>query len=329
MRDRERPVIVLSDTFATEYASDLAAAAPNAQIVRYRLDGTWDGDPRSGTVAFFSPDMWRTGPGLVLLDWMLEWPMLEWLQMSSAGVEYPSLTRLLANGVTLTNVAGVNSAPIGQHVLGLMLAHARRLYRFHDFQRAQTWDRIECDELTDAVALVVGLGGIGREVARLCKAVGMRVIGIRRRSGFVPDVDDVRPATALRDTLPLADYVVLACPLTAETRGLIDAAALSVMKPSAYLLNVARGPVIDTSALTAALRDRRIAGAALDVFNNEPLPVESPLWSLPSLTITPHVADRSPLSWPRTNRFFLANLFRYVRGEPLANTVSPHPERAA
>jgi phosphoglycerate dehydrogenase-like enzyme len=150
----------------------------------------------------------------------------------------------------------------------------------------------------------------------------MRVIGVRRRPDAVPGVERVVAPSTFLETLAEADYLVLACPLTDATRGLINAQALAAMKPGAYLVNVARGPVVDPNALNVALRDAQIGGAALDVFDHEPLPEDSPLWSAPNLTITPHSAGSSPHNPERNARFFLANLRRYVHGEPLENVVT-------
>jgi phosphoglycerate dehydrogenase-like enzyme len=266
--------------------------------------------------------MWRTIMGREVLRRLPDLPKLDWVHTSSAGIDHPSFGKLLERGVTLTNAAGVNGGVIAQHVLALMLAHARRLHTYASFQSWRIFHRLECDELDGATVLVIGLGGIGREVARLSAAFNMRVLGVRQRPEPVPHVDRLIAPPDLPAALPEADFLVLACPLTDATRGLINAQALVRMKPSAYLINVARGPVVDAAALTEALRERRIAGAALDVFDREPLPPDSPLWSAPNLTITPHTAGSSPLNPERNARFFLANLARYVRGEPLANLVT-------
>ena len=315
------PILVLSNHFASTYAAELAATAPDAGIVRHTPEGEWHGDPVKGTVLYMSSDMWRTRMGRSVLDLVADLPALEWVHTSSAGVDHPSFARLLARGVMLTNAAGVNSVAIAQHVLALMLARARRLHQYRVFQTERAWSRLECDELTGATVLIVGLGGIGRQVARLCGALDMRVIGTRRRQEVVRHVDRVMAPDELPEALPEADYVVVACPLTDATRGLIDAAALAAMKPTAYLVNVARGPIVDAAALDAALRAGQIGGAALDVFDQEPLPVDSPLWTAPNLTITPHSAGSSPLNPERNARFFLHNLGRFVEGEPLENVV--------
>ncbi len=316
------PTLILSAHFAALYAADLARVAPMSDIISHTSEGEWDGDPATGTAAYMSSDMWRTPMGRDVLGKLADWPALRWVHTSSAGVDHPSFARLLAGGVTLTNAAGVNSVAIAQHVLALMLAHARRLDRYRALQTEREWLRLECEELTGATALIIGFGGIGRQVARLCRAFEMEVVGLRRRPEPDDDADRMLSPAELREALPLADYIVLACPLTEATHGLIDAPALAVMKPAAYLINVARGPVVDSAALDGALRDGRIAGAALDVFDREPLPPDSPLWSAPNLTITPHSAGSSPLNPERNARFFLANLDRFVHGAALENVVT-------
>lgn len=316
------PALILSRTFATTYAADLFEAAPGCRLILHDPDNSWDGDADEGTVLYLSSDMWRTPMARTILQRLPAFPGLRWVHSSAAGVDHPSFAALLARGVAVTNAAGVAGPTIAQHVLALMLAHARRLSAYRSFQEQRQWQRLEAEELTGATALVVGLGGIGAEVARLCSVFGMRVLGVRRRADKLPHVDAVHDLAALPGLLPLADYVVLACPLTDATRGLINADAFTRMKPTAYLVNVARGPVVDTAALELALRDGAIAGAGLDVFDREPLPEDSGLWTAPNVTITPHTATSSPHQPARNARFFLTNLSRYTRGEPLVNVVT-------
>ncbi|MBI2760755.1 MAG: D-2-hydroxyacid dehydrogenase [Chloroflexi bacterium] len=323
MTNRTRSILALSEHMAETYAGALRAAAPRARVITHAPDATWAGNPEEATVAYLSSDMWRTRMARDVLVKVAGWPMIDWFHTSSAGVDHPSFGRLIERGVAVTNAAGVNGGVIAQHVLALMLGHARRLDRYRVFQNEVRWERLECEELAGATVLIAGLGGIGSAVARLCKAFEMQVIGVRRSADVpVPNVDRLASPQQFRDALPEADFVVLACPLTEATRGMIDDGALAVMKPSAYLVNVARGPVVDAAALDGALREGRIGGAALDVFDREPLPTESPLWTCPNLTITPHSAGSSPANPERNARFFIENLGRYVRGEPLVNVVT-------
>jgi phosphoglycerate dehydrogenase-like enzyme len=199
----------------------------------------------------------------------------------------------------------------------MLLRHARRLPEFEANQREHAWQRVECDELTGKTLVVVGVGGIGREVARLASAFGMRVLGVRRSPGPEPHVEALYPPERLAEVLPQADYLVLACPLTRETRGLINAERLALLTPDAYLVNIARGGVVVEAALIEALRAGRLAGAALDVFEQEPLPPESPLWSLPNVIVTPHNSAASPRTLDRGAAIFLDNLRRFAANEPL------------
>jgi phosphoglycerate dehydrogenase-like enzyme len=322
MTIQHRPTLLLSAHFAAQFADELAAISPDAAVIRHAPDNSYDADPAAATVAFVSHDMWFSRNGRDVLKLLPELPALRWVHTSSAGIDDRPFLRLLERGVILTNASGVNGVIIAQHVLALMLAHARRLDEYRAFQAERHWERLLCAELTGATVLVAGLGGIGSEVARLCRAFGMTVLGTRRSGAPAPNVDRVLPPEAFHDALPDADFVVIACPLTETTRGLIDAGALARMKASAYLVNVARGPIVDAAALDAALRQGRIAGAAMDVFDREPLAADSPLWTTPNLTITPHSAGSSPLNPVRNARFFLANLARYLRGEPLQNLVT-------
>ena len=323
MPTRDQPTVLLSEVFYQDWREQLEAVAPAARFVRHAVDGSWQGDPATATVAVMSSDMWFTKMGVQVRDDFADLPAVEWVSSSAVGIDQPVFGRLLARGVLLTNGVGNNSLAVAQHALTLMLARARRLAEFREHQREERYVRIVCDELTEATVLIVGLGGIGRELARLCSALGMRVLAVRRSSAPEPFVDEVQPTAKLLDLLPVVDYVVLACPLTEETRGLIGPAALAAMKPTSYLVNVTRGEVVDTAALLAALRDGTVAGAALDVFDQEPLPAGHPLWTAPNVTITPHAAASSPLTPKRGARLFIDNLGRWVRGEPLRNVVPP------
>jgi phosphoglycerate dehydrogenase-like enzyme len=180
------------------------------------------------------------------------------------------------------------------------------------------------DELAGRTLLIVGLGQIGAEVARLAAAFGMRIVGLNRTgAGEYPFVDELARIEALEDWLPRADAVVICLPLTDATRGLINAAAIAQIKPGAALVNVGRGAVIDEDALVQALRERRLAGAALDVFAAEPLDHDSPLWELPNVLLSPHTAGLSLRENERIVSLFGENLRRYLRGEKLLNQVDP------
>jgi phosphoglycerate dehydrogenase-like enzyme len=208
-----------------------------------------------------------------------------------------------------------------------MLAVIRRLPQLFELQRERTWQPLAAQEMRDVTVGIVGLGSIGRAVATLASAVGSRVIATRRQSaGDGPDVagvDRVLSDDRLPELLAESDFVVLALPLTATTDRLMDATRLAMMKPGAWLINVARGRLVDERALVRALRDGLIGGAILDTILEEPLPATSPLWSTPNLIITPHTSWSSGRVLERSIALFCENLERYREGEPLINAVDP------
>jgi len=249
-------------------------------------------------------------------------PRLRWIQMASAGVERALFPALRERDITVTNAAGVYGIPIAEHALGMMLALARGLPELTRRQERHEWKGVDGDELFERTAVIVGLGGIGREIARRCRCFGMRVLATRRHAGNPdPDADRVVPAEELASLLADADWLILCAPATPDTRHMIGAAELAAMKPTARLVNIARGSLVDETALVAALRDGRIAGAGLDVFEKEPLPADSPLWDMPNVLVSPHTSGSSPRSLHRVLRLFLKNLRRYLAGEPLENVV--------
>jgi glyoxylate/hydroxypyruvate reductase len=253
---------------------------------------------------------------------------LRWVQATSAGageqVAAAGLSAADLNRVTVTSAAGVHAGPLAEFALLGLLAFAKGLPRLLDDQRARRWGHYPVGELAGGTLLIVGLGQIGAEVARLASGFGMRVIGLNRGgTGEWPYVDHVAAIATLHEWLPRADAIVVSVPLTPETAGLIDAGAITRIKPGATFVNVGRGGVVDEGALIEALRSERLAGAALDVFATEPLPAESPLWELPNVLLSPHTTG---LSWHEDERIvslFVENLGRYLRGEPLRNRVDP------
>lgn len=254
-------------------------------------------------------------------------PRLRWIHAPQAGVEELLSPELVASDVELTNSRGAMAAPVAEHVLALLLYFARGLDLAVEGQRRRAW-RLErpgrrWEELGRQTLGLVGFGAIGREVARRARCLGMRILAVRRHPHPEPALADaVWPPGELPRLLGEADYVVLAVPATGATERLVGEEELRRMKPGAFLVNVARGSVVDSAALARALREGWIAGAALDVFEEEPLPPESPFWELPNLLITPHTAAFSPSYWPQMADRFLLELRRFLAGEPLENRVS-------
>jgi len=251
---------------------------------------------------------------------------LRWIQATSAGVDRLLFDRLRESDIIVTNASGVYSVSMAEQVLGLMLALARLLHTCVREQAAGRWPgpavRGKGDVLEGKTCVILGLGDVGTEAARRAKAFGMTVVGIRRRAtSKPPEVDEVVGPDRMKEALARADYLVVALPLTEATRHIVDADALSVMKPSAYVFNVGRGALIDEVALVTALQEARLAGAGLDVFEKEPLPEDSPLYRMENVIITPHSSGHSPKNRDKLVDLFCRNLKRYLAGEPLLNVV--------
>jgi phosphoglycerate dehydrogenase-like enzyme len=247
---------------------------------------------------------------------------LRFVQSIGAGVDQFDREELRARGIRLASAQGVNARAVAEHAMGLILAIMRRIPEGRDNQHRRHWRAMISDpskredELGGKTLLIVGLGGIGSRLATLARAFGLRVIATKRDPSVGAAAADVVVADArLRELLPEADIVALTCPLTPQTEKLINEAALAAMKPSAYLVNVARGRVVDEPALVAALKAGRIAGAALDTTVEEPLPEASPLWGFDNVLITPHTAGETRRYEDNVLDIMLENLDRLWRGE--------------
>ena len=245
-----------------------------------------------------------------------------WVHIASAGVDTLAFPALRDSDTVVTNSRGVFDHAIAEYVLGLLLAFAKDLPGTLELQRGRTWRHRETETLSGRRALVVGTGPIGRAIARLLAAAGLRVTGLGRtaRDGD-PDFGTVHAGADLRGLLPEMDFVVLAAPLTPQTTGMIDAAALAAMRPTARLVNVGRSPLVVTDDLIEAVRSGTIAGAALDVFDREPLPADSPLWTLPGVLVSPHMSGDFIGSLDRLAEVFVTNFDRWRAGRPLHNVV--------
>lgn len=257
---------------------------------------------------------WKLPPSLYR-----EATRLRWLQAMSAGVEWALVPEVPA-GVTITRAPGIFGPWMAEYALGWMLWVSQRMRQYLDAQRERRWiGTVMPDRLRGKTLAIVGLGDIGRAIARAASGLGMRVVGVSRSGRAVPGIERVWRLGGLTRALGAADFVVLAVPLTRDTRGLIDARALAAMRPSAWLLNVARGPIVAEDALVRALTDRRIGGAVLDVFDEEPLPAAHPLWALPNVVITPHISG--PSTPDEIAPIFNDNLARFLAGRRLRHVV--------
>jgi phosphoglycerate dehydrogenase-like enzyme len=247
---------------------------------------------------------------------------VEWIHVTAAGVDTLLFDGLRDSDVVVTNAHGVFDRPIAEYVLGAVIAHAKDSRTSLELQRRHEWRHRETRGIEGATALVVGTGAIGRAVARLLRAAGLSVRGVGRVARAEdPDFGAVTASSDLVHEVGWCDHLVLAAPLTDETRGLVNAEVLAAMKPGAHLMNVARGPLVDESALLAALRAGRIGGATLDVFDEEPLAADHPLWDAPGVTITAHMSG-DVIGWRDTLAAqFADNVRRWLAGRPLLNVV--------
>lgn len=248
-------------------------------------------------------------------------PNLAFIQVSSAGVDRLLGPELLAHPAQLINARGIHGTTIAEHVFLLMLALARQLPAMQRAQQEHQWIRVNPQLLANKTLGIIGYGSIGQAIGQRAKAFGMRVLATRRNPEPDQWADEVWSHDKLHQLLPLCDYLVLATPLTPETRHLIGARELKLCKPSAILINIARGPVIDEPALIEALQKGVIAGAGLDVFYQEPLDPASPLWDMPQVIVTPHMAGHMPGYDDHVVDILVENLRRYQANQPLINVV--------
>lgn len=255
-------------------------------------------------------------------DLLAEAEALRFIQVCSVGYNQFDQAAIAARGVRLANAAGVNANAVSDHAIALILSLTRQLHLGRDNQRRRYWRPMISDipkredELSGKVLLIYGTGLIGQRIARLAKAFGMTVLGVRRNVAKpVPDVDELFRPDEFLSLLSRADVVVLACPLTPETRGLMGAKTFSAMRPSAYFINVARGACADCDALVAALKDGTIAGAGIDVTDPEPLPADSPLWLLDNVILTPHTGGETRRYEDNVVDILIDNLERLQSGQ--------------
>lgn len=274
-------------------------------------------------------------------------PNLKWVQFHFAGIDFASGNELLqVPDMQLTTMSGTSASQAGEYVVMMMLALGHKIPEMlslqskHDWPRDR-WERFNPLELRDSTVGLVGYGSIGRQVARLLQPFGVRILAAKRDvmhpedGGYIPEgmgdpggdfFTRLYPIQALKSMIKESDFIVICTPLTAETRNLIGEAELAACKPGAYLINPSRGEIIDQAALIKALQDRKLAGAALDVFQVEPLPPDNVLWTLPNVIISPHVAGNSLYYDHRAVRLFMENLSRYLANEHLLNIYHPDLE---
>jgi phosphoglycerate dehydrogenase-like enzyme len=252
-------------------------------------------------------------------------PQARWVHSRSAGLERTLFPELIASEVTMTNGRGVFSPSLGEFALAAILYFAKDFRRMLRSQMAGLWDPFDVLPISGQTVGIIGYGDIGRAVAARVRPMGMSVLAVKRHVPIQTNsdtlVDQIYAPDRRREMLAQCDYIVLAAPLNDETRGLISEAEFAAMKPGAVIINVGRGPVIDEPAMIKALTERKIKGAALDVFDEEPLPKAHPFYKLENVLLSPHCADHTPDWLDNAMRFFLAQFERFRRGEPLLNVV--------
>jgi len=255
----------------------------------------------------------------LLLDTFPHARRVRWVHALSAGVEGILSPEIIASPVPMTNGRGVFRTPLGEWVIAAMLHFSYDLRRIQRQQEAGIWEPFDVDELNGKTLGIVGYGEIGRSAAERARPFGMKIVAVRRKPS-----DSEYPPSRIKEMLAECDYVAVCTPLTPETRGLIGAAEIAAMKSSAVIINVGRGPVIDEPALIAALQSGKIRGAALDVFDVEPLPASHPFYGMKNVLMSPHSADHTPGWRHRAVQCFLDNFERFSKGEPLQNIVDKH-----
>jgi phosphoglycerate dehydrogenase-like enzyme len=302
-----------------EIAHEIEPHLPeNTILVRVDSEGNIDSDATDAEVYF----SWFYLKPTTLHRVLDAGPSLRWHHAPNAGVNHILTPKYLQRDLILTNGAGVHGIPIAEFVITYLLAYCKQLPSLYQLHNEHNWQRdLPIQELFDKTLLIIGAGGIGQEIAVRAQAFGMRIFGSCRHPEPLPNFDKVVGANEWKQLLPESEFVVIATPLTPETKGLIDLETLRLFRPDAYLINIARGAIVDESALTTALEKGWIAGAALDTVFTEPLPAESPLWTLPNVFITPHCSGNSPRVKERTIALFLENLTRYRQGQQLRNVV--------
>lgn len=324
--------LLVSHQFNATYGTELAAAATHDTIPLELLvlppereARLADADCARAEIAFFSGDVFPDF-SRQFFSAARKAPKLKWLHVFNAGIDHPIFSEMLARGVRLTTSSGSTAEPIAQTAITGLLMLARNFPRWLAGQRRHVWDPMRVPDfprdLRGQTVLILGLGKIGGEIARLARVLGLYVIGIRH-SARKPDdpVDELHPPERLPKLLPKSDWLIIACPLSQETRGMVNAGLIAKLPQGAHLINVARGEVVDEPALIAALKSGHLGGAYLDVFEQEPLPANSPLWDMPNVFVSPHSSAAASGNDLRVYAIFIENLKRWARGEPLVNEV--------
>ena len=326
---RQEPIpVVVSFPLTEQTRATIEGASPLVRILDYPTEqvapGAFRPPPTPEQAQVLAEAEVLFGSHLDPIEVHAAAPKLKWLQVLTAGLDDLIAQGILERDFTITTMSGVGAVPIAEYCMGVMVMLQKDLHEAMRDQVEHRWNFHFAGELKGRTCGIVGLGAIGRELARRARAFGMRIVATRRSAqagDSDPDVDVLLPSSELPRLLAESDYIVLCVPLTAETDGMIGAQEFALMKPEAAIVNIARASVINEAALLEALSAERIAGAALDVHDPEPLPEDSPFWDLPNAIVTPHRSGSIDGYFDRAAEFFAENLQRYARGEPLANMV--------
>ena len=287
-------------------------------------DDSWSAPPDDCDLIVLAGDAYRKTFIETMIQLPQPWsapPDDAWAHTEDAGTDGPFYDAMQAKGALVSHSPGTNAPEVAEFAVGFVLWSAKRFGELSARQRQHRWQELGLESLSDKTALVIGLGAIGSRIVAMLTGFGMRILGIRQSTQPVVGVERQGTLADLHRFLPEADFVILATPATPQTHGLIGADELARMKSSATLINIARGVIVDMTALKEALREGRLRHACLDVLPTEPWPADDDLWDMPNVFITPHTASTSPLYLPRVGELWLDNLRRYVRGEELRHRV--------
>lgn len=305
--------IAVGHSFYTLVHVRARTLVPDLEWALVDTHGVWSVLPDDAELLVLAGDTYTSA----LVERVMQLPKLRWAHTEDAGTDGFFYDSMRSRGVTVTHSPGANAIEVAEFAFSLLLWSAKRLGEFQEQQQEHRWQLLGLESLSDKTVLIIGLGAIGAQFAVYAKAFGMQVLGMRQSSASVANVDRQGTLAELPQFLPEADFVVLAVPLNEQTRRLIGAKELALLKPTATLINVARGAVVDLPALREALAAQRLRRACLDVLPHEPWPADDALWDEPRLLLTPHNAWSSPLYVPRVAELWLENLSRYVNGAAL------------
>ena len=305
--------ILVTNSLADRHMKLIKTAMPNSTVISCDL--------ANATQYMTNTDILLTWGSMDIRPLYLMAPKLKWIHALSAGVETLVFPEMKTNNTLLTNSRGIHGIPVSEHVFAMMLAFTRGLTIFIRQQDKKIWKRSSVEEIHDKTIGIVGLGSIGREIAKKAKGMGMQVIASKQTMTTELFVDKLYTPEQLPELLGAADFVVAALPLLEETKNLFTMKEFSLMKPSAYFMNISRGPVVNEADLVSALEQKLIKGAGLDVFEEEPLPETSHLWDMENVIITPHLAALSPNYLDRAIKLFADNLARYGQHKEMLNVI--------